>query len=184
MATPSATVQALHTVSMAQVAAEHEDSAFGLAAPGWVALSMIVVILIMVWKGVPKLIAGGLDKKIATIRKQLDEATALRAEAEALRADLQKKAAEAHVEAQGIVAHARIEAEQLVAQAKIDASTLIARRGKMAEDKIAAAERAAIAEVRAKAATAATAAAAQIIAERNDAGTDRALIERTISSLN
>jgi F-type H+-transporting ATPase subunit b len=184
MTAPSQAVQALHNVSVAQVVAEHEDTAFGLAAPGWVALSMIVVILIMVWKGVPKLIAGGLDKKIATIRQQLDEATALRAEAEAMRADLQKKAADAHKEAQGIVEHAKIEAAQLVAQAKIDADTLIERRGKMAEDKIAAAERGAIAEIRAKTASASAAAAAQIIAERHDAKADRKLVEKTISSLN
>ena len=53
----------------------------------------------------------------------------------------------------------------------------------MAEDKIAAAERSAIAEVRAKAAAAAAAAAAQLIAERHDAGADKALIDRTISGL-
>ena len=47
---------------------------------------------------------------------------------------------------------ARAEAEGIVRQAESDASALVERRGRMAEDKIAAAERAALDEVRAKAA--------------------------------
>jgi len=53
----------------------------------------------------------------------------------------------------------------------------------MAEDKIAAAERAAIAEVRAKAAEAATKAAAALIAERNDADSDKVLVDKAIAAL-
>lgn len=180
----SQTATTIHAVTVAPTEVEHEATAFGLAAPGWVALSMIVVILFMVWKKVPQAIGRGLDSKIATIRKQLDEAAALRAEAEALHANLKAKAAVAHKDAEAILAHAKIEAENIVAQAKIDADDLIARRGKMAEDKIAAAERAAIAEVRAKAAAAATSAAADLIARRHDASADKALVDRTISGIN
>ncbi len=184
MTAPSQAVQAATTASVGQAVVEHEDTAFGLGPPGWVALSMIVVILLMVWKKVPQLIGRGLDAKIATIRKQLDEAAALRAEAEAMRADIQKKAAEAHKEAEAILKGAQTEANQLVAQAKIDADQLIERRAKMAEDKIAAAERSAIADVRARAASAAASAAAAIIGQRHDAGADKALIDRTIAGLN
>ncbi len=53
----------------------------------------------------------------------------------------------------------------------------------MAEDKIGAAERTALAEVRAKAAQAATTAAAQLIAQSHDAAADRAMIDRTIAGL-
>jgi F-type H+-transporting ATPase subunit b len=168
----------------AQVEAEHEMNFHGLTAPAFVALSMIVVLLI-IWKaGGFKSLGQGLDGKIATIRKQLDEAAALRAEAEALRAEAQAQAAAAHKDAEMILAHAKVEADQLVAQAKLDAEDLIERRAKMAEDKIAASERSAIAEVRAKAASAAAAAAATLIAQKHDAGSDRALIERTIAGLN
>ena len=52
----------------------------------------------------------------------------------------------------------------------------------MAEDKIAAAERAAVDEVRARAAVAA-AAAEQLIRERMDAGADKAMVDSTISEL-
>ncbi len=53
----------------------------------------------------------------------------------------------------------------------------------MAEAKIAAEERAAIDELRATAAKAATAAAAKLIAERNDASTDKALVDQAIAAL-
>ncbi|UAK23527.1 F0F1 ATP synthase subunit B family protein [Sphingomonas nostoxanthinifaciens] len=162
---------------------EHEDSALGLSPGGWVALSMIVVVVIMLVKGVPGLIARGLDKKIATIRQQLDEATRLRAEAEALRAEYQAKAAAADGEAAAIVGRATDEANSLLAKAKADSELLVERRTRLAEEKITAAERTAVAEVRARAAAAATAAAAAVIAEQLDAGNDKTLVDRTIAGL-
>jgi F-type H+-transporting ATPase subunit b len=180
MSAPSPGMMA-HT---AQVHAEQEINFHGITAPAFVALSMVVVLLIIWFVGGFKTIGKGLDTKIATIRKQLDEATALRAEAEAIRADYQAKAAQAQTEAESIVAQAKVEAMHLVEQAKADADTLIERRRKMAEDKIAAAERAAIADVRAKAAGAAAGAAATLIAQRHDAAADKALVERTIAGLN
>jgi len=163
---------------------EHsEATAFGLNPGGWVALAMIIIFAIMIWKGVPKAITNALDKKIAGIREQLDEASKLRAEAEALRAEYQAKAAAAASEAEQILAHARAEADQILAKAKDDTEQLVKRRQRMAEDKIAAAERAAVAEVRARAAEAATKAAAALIAERNDADSDKALVDKAIAAL-
>ncbi|HEY0627559.1 MAG TPA: hypothetical protein VGD10_12645 [Allosphingosinicella sp.] len=60
---------------------------------------------------------------------------------------------------------------------------LAAARDCMAEDKIAAAERSAVAEVRARAAAAAAAAAAALIAEAHDADADRAMVDQTIAGL-
>ncbi len=66
--------------------------AFGFVTPGmWVALAMTVLILIGIKAGVPKMLMGMLDSGIAEIRKQLDEAKALRAEAEALRKEYADK---------------------------------------------------------------------------------------------
>lgn len=163
--------------------AHADPTALGLNATAWVAVAMIVVIAVMIWKKVPAIIGAALDKKIAAIREQLDEASRLRAEAEALKAEYEARAKAAAGEAEALLAHAREEAGQIVTQAKADASSLIQRRGKMAEDKIAAAERAAIAEVRAKAANAAAAAAATLIAERHDGDADKALVDRTIAGL-
>lgn len=161
-----------------------DPTALGLNATAWVALAMIVVIILMVAKKVPAVVGRALDKKIAGIRAQLDEAAQLRAEAEALKAEYAAKAAAAEGEAAAIRAHAEAEAAQMLAQARIDADALIARRARMAEDKIGAAERAAVAAVRARAAEAAAAAAAQLIAQNHDAAADKALVDRTISRLN
>lgn len=161
-----------------------EPKGLGLDATVWVSLSMLAVIAIMVWKKVPAAIGRALDKKIAGIREQLDEAAALRAEAEALRAEYAAKTAAAEQEAATLLERARHEAEGIVAQAESDAAALVERRTRMAEDKIAAAERAAVQEVRAKAADAAAAAAAGLIAERHDAKADKGLVDRAIAGLN
>jgi F-type H+-transporting ATPase subunit b len=68
-------------------------------------------------------------------------------------------------------------------KAEADAAELIARRTRMAEDKIAAAERSAIQAIRARAADAATTAAAAVIAEKHGAEADKALVDKTIAGL-
>lgn len=160
-----------------------EAKALGMDTTGWVAVAAVVVLLIMIWRKVPGMIGTMLDARIAGIRTQLDEATALRAEAEALKAEYEAKARTAHAEAEAMKAHAHHEAATIIAKAKSNAEDLMDRRAKMAEDKIAAAERAAIAEVRARAADAATRATAALIAEHHDANADKAMIDRSISGL-
>ena len=166
-------------------AEEHvTPSAFGFDASMLVALAMLAVIILAIWKKVPAMIAGALDAQIAGIKQQLDQATALRAEAENIKAEYEAKAKQAARDADAMKASAEAEAKQIVARAKSDATALIERRAKAAEEKIAAAERAAIADVRNKAASAAAAAAAQLIAAHHDAKADAALIDQSIASLN
>jgi F-type H+-transporting ATPase subunit b len=166
---------------------EHaEAAAFGVAflTPGFfVALAMLVVFGIMLKARVPALIAGMLDARIAEIRKQLAEAAKLRAEAEALKAEYEAKAKEADADIATLKAAAERQAGEILEQAKADASALIERHKAMAEAKIAGAERSAIADIRAKAATAATAAARELIAEQHDAGADKALVDRAIAEI-
>ena len=158
-------------------------TAYGLDAAAWVSLAMIAVFAILVWKKVPAAIARALDKKIAGIRQQLDEAAQLRAEAEALKAEYEAKAAQADAEAATMLARAQTEAEGIVRRAEADAAALVERRSRIAEEKIAAAERAAVDEVRAKAATAAAAAAERLIRERMDDSADKRLVDSTIAEL-
>ena len=160
-----------------------EPTALGFDASGWVALAMVAVFLLMIWKRVPAAIGKALDRKIAGIRQQLDEAAQLRAEAEALRAEYEAKSAQADAEAATMIERARSEAEGIVRQAETDAAALVERRTRMAENKIAAAERAAIDEVRAKAASAAAAAAERLIRERLDAGADKKMVDAAIAEL-
>lgn len=164
--------------------ADPRDGILGMDATMWVSIAMIVVIALALWKKVPALIGSALDKQIADIRAHLDQAQALRAEAEAIKAEYEAKAKAAAKDAEAMKAAAEEEAKLIVAQAKADATALIERRAKAAEEKIAAAERAAVADVRAKAASAAAAAAAQLIATHHDAKADQALIDQSIASLN
>ena len=177
--------EADHTQAMVEHGAEtHGELAFmGLGPVQFVSLAMAVFIVILLVKKVPALIARGLDGKIAQIREQLDEAAKLRAEAEALKAEYQARMASAEKDAAAMRASAGEEAKQLIADAKVEATALVARRKKMAEDKIAAAERTAVAEVRAKAASAATAAAAALIAEHHDAKADKGLVDAMIAKV-
>ena len=161
----------------------HPDPTLLFNGTGWVSLAMIVFIAILIWKKVPAVITGALDRQIADIRKQLDDATTLRAEAEALRDEYARKIAAAEGSAAEMIAHAEHEAQAVLAKADQDAAELVERRARMAEDKIAAAERTALAEVRAKTAEAATRAAAVLIAARHGADADKALVDRTIAGL-
>jgi F-type H+-transporting ATPase subunit b len=165
--------------------AEHvEPVAFGFITPSaWVSLAMLVFIGILIWKGVPRLIGGGLDARIAAIREQLDEAKKLRAEAEALRAEYAAKIAGAEKDAAAMLDHARTAAEEIVKQAEADTKAVIARRERMAKDKIESAERAAIDELRAEAASAAVERARGLIAAKHGADADRKLTDKVIAEI-
>jgi F-type H+-transporting ATPase subunit b len=154
-----------------------------MGAGSFVALAMIAVFLIMLWMGAPRIVAGILDQRIEGIRKQLDEARALRAEAEKLRDEYAKKAHEADEEVAVLRASAERQAEEIVEKAKADASALIERHKAVAAEKIASAERAAIEQVRAKVATAAAAAARELIAERHGEDADRKLADQIIGEI-
>ncbi|MBC2660873.1 hypothetical protein H7F50_03845 [Novosphingobium flavum] len=177
-------------IALLAAAAEHaggheaaEPTVAGLGAGWFVALAMTTLILVMLWKKVPSAITSGLDKSIAEIRHQLDEAKQLRAEAEALRKEYADKIADAEREAAEMLDHARHEAEAIVKKAEADTTDLIARREKMAGEKIAAAELAAVQDLRARAAAAATAAAGSLIKARHDAGADKALVDQAIAGI-
>jgi F-type H+-transporting ATPase subunit b len=160
-----------------------EPTAFALNPGGWVALAVLVVFVLLIWKKVPAAIGRALDSKIALIRDQLAEAESLRKEAEALKAEYEAKAASADKDREALLERAKHEADEIVAKAKTDAEALIERRGRMAEDKIAAEERAAVDQLRAAVAEAATKAAARLIAERHDAATDSKLVDQAIKEI-
>ena len=163
---------------------EHGPALLGLNSEGWVYVGLTIFLLlgIFVFKA-PKLIAGALDRRIADTRRALDEARSVRAQAEALLADAKARQDAAAEDAKSILAHAETEAEALVAKAERDVATLIERRSRMAEDQISAAERQAVTDLRAQAASLAVTAAERLIVQQHDAGADKALTDRTIAAL-
>jgi F-type H+-transporting ATPase subunit b len=160
-----------------------KPKALGFDATMLVGLAMLILIGIMIFKKVPAAIGKALDGKIAAIRAQLDEAAALRAEAEQLKAEYEARAASAEGEAAALLDRARTEAEAIRVKAETDAAAMVERRTRMAEDKIAAEERAALQQLRSAAADAAAKAAARIIAERHDASADKALVDQAIAGI-
>ncbi len=168
---------------VAQAPEAPEPTAFSLNPGGWVALAILIVFALLIWKKVPGAVRRALDSKIALIRDQLAEAEALRKEAEALKAEYEVKAGSADKDREALLERARHEAGEIVAKAKSDAEALIQRRTRMAEDKIAAEERSAVEQLRAAAADAATKAAAKIIADRHDAATDAKLVDQAIKEI-
>ena len=160
-----------------------EPTFLGLNPGGWVALAMLAVFAILIWKKVPGAIGKALDAKIALIRDQLAEAEALRKEAEALKEEYEAKAASADKDRDALLERARHEADEIVAKAKTDAESLIDRRTRMAEEKIAAEERTAVEQLRGAAAEAAAKAAARLIAERHDGATDAKLVDQAITEI-
>ena len=160
-----------------------EPSLFGMAPFQIVALAMLVLVLIMLWKRVPGMITRGLDGKIAAIKQQLDEAKAIRAEAEQLRSEYAAKIASAEKDAEAMLANAQTEAEDILAKAEADGKAMVARRERMATDKIAAAEREALESVRNRAVAAATAASRKLIAEKHGQDADSALADKVIAGL-
>ncbi len=183
-ATPAAEVHEGAHDGAATVEHHVDPTGLGLNATAWVSVAMLVFLAILVWQKVPGLIAKSLDTKIDAIRAQLAEAEMLRKEAEALRDSYTKKLTDADGEAAAIRAAAEAEAAQMVEKAKADSTALIARRKKMAEEKIAAAERTAIADLRSKAASAASNAAQALIAKGHNADIDAKLVDAAIAKLN
>ncbi|MFV2033840.1 MAG: ATP F0F1 synthase subunit B, partial [Halocynthiibacter sp.] len=129
-----------------------------------VLIGFILFVALLVYLKVPGLLGGMLDKRAESIRSELDEARALREEAQTLLASYGRKQEEMNEQAVRIVEAAKAEAETAAAAAHEELKATIARRLLAAEDQIASAQTAAIRNVRDRAAGIAVAAAAEVIA--------------------
>jgi len=134
-----------------------------LEAEFWVAASFVILLIAFGYLGVHRKLNAALDERSARIKAELDEARRLKEEAAALLAGYQSRQQDAEEEARGIIATAQAEAERMAAEAQTKMEEFVARRSKLAETKIAQAEVQAVADVRAAAAEAATAAAERIL---------------------
>ena len=164
---------------------EHaEATLLGLGAESWVYVSVAIFIILAVVVGkLPQRIAAALDVRILGVRRQLDEAKAVRAEAEALLADANRRREAATKDAEAIVARAKSEAAELIAESQKAAELTIERRTVAAEAKIAAAERTAEAELRADVARRVTAAATALIVANADQALQTKLADDAIAGL-
>jgi F-type H+-transporting ATPase subunit b len=159
----------------------HEASFFG-EPRNWVVLAFILF-FVLFGKKLWGALAGMLDARAAAVKAELEEAARLRREAESMLRDAEKQRSDALVEAKALVEGARAEAGRLSAAAAAEAEASAKRRQQMAIDRIAAAEKAAVDDVRLAAADVATTAARQVLAEGLSAAADSKLIDQAITQL-
>jgi F-type H+-transporting ATPase subunit b len=148
----------------------------------WATVALVVFLALITYLKVPGMITRALDGRIRQIEAELAEAERLRAEAKALLEDYQRRREEAEKEAEGIVAAAREDAFRMTEEAGAALETLIARRTKAVEEKIAQAESAAVAEVRARSADLAVE-AARVLLQGQMAKSGDALVEKSIKDV-
>lgn len=149
----------------------------------WVAVAFLIF-LGLLWKmGAFRAIGSGLDSRAAAIGSELEQARALREEAEKVLAEYKRRQQEAEAEARAILDAAKREAAELSAEAGKRMEEFVARRTKLAETKIAQAEIQALADVRAAAADTAVKAAERLLAETVKGKTQDDLIASAIKDV-
>jgi F-type H+-transporting ATPase subunit b len=131
-----------------------------------VSMAFLLFIGVLVYYKVPSLLGGLLDKRADGIRSELDEARALREEAQTILASYERKQKEVQEQADRIVAAAREDANLAAEQARDELQQSIVRRLAAAQEQIASAQASAVREVRDQAITIAVAAASQIMARQ------------------
>ena len=165
------------------------DKPYGLLNPSLynsdyvVLIGFLLFIAILFYAGVPGIIGRLLDQRAATIRAELDEARALREEAQTLLASYERKQREVADQSAKIVAAAKADAEAAAKKAKADLEVSIARRLQAAEDQIASAEDKAVRAVRDQAVDVAIAAAADVIGKSMATADANALIDGSIDEV-
>lgn len=148
-----------------------------------VGIGFVIFVGILLYYNVPAMIAGKLDERAVKIKADLEEARALRDEAQTLLASFERKQKEVAAQAEEIVAAARAEAERAAVVAKDDIRKSVERRLATATEQIGAAEKAAIRQIKDRAVTVAVAAAAEVIASGMKTQDADALIDASIEEV-
>lgn len=149
-----------------------------------VLLAFLLFLGVLIYLKVPSLLGGMLDKRAEGIKSELDEARALREEAQTILASYERKMTEVKEQSAKIVAAARQEASEAAELAKVELEKSIARRIASAEDQIASAQASAVRDVRDRAIAISTAAAADVIAKQMTADQGNSLIDAAIDEVN
>lgn len=149
-----------------------------------VVLAFLLFIGILLAANVPSLIGKQLDGRADSIKSELEEARALREEAQTLLASYERKQQDVQAQADRIVSNARDEAAAAAEQAKADLATSIANRMAAAEEQIVSAQASAVKEVRDRAITIAVEVADQVIAKQMTAAEANKLIDAAIQDVN
>ena len=178
------TLAALLTLTAASPALAASGPFFSLSNTNFiVSIAFILFLGVLAYFKVPGMIGKQLDDRAEGIKSELDEARALREEAQTLLASFERKQSQVKDQAEAIVAAAQEDAKAAAEQAKADLERSIARRLAAAEDQIASAEASAVKEVRDSAVTVAVAAAKDVITKQMTATDANKLIDQSITEV-
>jgi len=160
----------------------HHDAPFFANPENWVAISIILFAVIFgrkIWAALRQM----LDDRATAISAELAEAARLRQEAEAMLEQARVRRQAALDEARRLLEGAQAEAARVSAAAAAEAEAAARRRERMALDRIAAAEKAAVDEVRIAAAEVASVATRELIGRTLTGEADAKLVDHAIGQL-
>lgn len=160
----------------------HHDAGFFADPLHWVVISFFLFFIVF-GKKIWGALAGMLDARGASVRAEIDEAARLKTEAEAMLKDAEATRAKAQADAKILIEGAAAEAGRLAEAARAESEASARRREQMAMDRIAAAQKQAVDDIRSAAAEVATFAARQVIAEGLSLDSANALIDQAIAQL-
>lgn len=148
-----------------------------------VSIGFLIFVAVLGYYRVPTLIFGKLDERAEKIKADLAEARALRDEAQTLLASYERRQKEVKAQAEAIVAAAKTDATNSAEVAKEEIRRSVERRLRTATEQIAAAEAAAIRQIKDRAVGVAVAAAGDVIRGRVKAEQANALIDASIAEV-
>lgn len=148
-----------------------------------VAIGFLIFVGVLIYFGVPGILARTLDARAVRIKAELDEARELRDEAQTLLAGYERRQKEVRTQAEDIVTAARAEAAKAAEAAKEEIRRSVERRLQTATEQIAAAEQDAIRQIKDRAVTVAVAAAGDVLREKMKAGDANRLIDAAIEEV-
>lgn len=148
-----------------------------------VIIAFLIFVGILLYFKVPGKVGEMLDGRSNAIKADLDEAKALREEAQSLLASYERKQKDVAEQADRIVASAKEEAANAATAAKADIAASITRRLAAAQEQIASAEASAVKAVKDQAVVVAIGAAQDVIATQMDNKSSNELINDAIAAV-
>ncbi len=148
----------------------------------WVAISFVIFVA-LAYKFGRASVLKALDARIEAVRSDLATAEQLKAEAQSLLAEYQRKQLDASKEAEQLIENARDNATRLQKQAEEDFTATMDRRESMMKERIMRMEETAMDDIRRYAAELAISATTQIIAEKMDDKSAQKLADNSIRNL-
>lgn len=174
------TINAAKSLATATESAEH--ASLWNNPETWIAVAFVIFVALFLRYLAPQ-IGKSLDVRADKIRDQLEQASRLRAEAEALLAQYKSEQESMLKQAEEIVATAKRDAADMRTSAAEELKLALERRAAQAHEKIARAEADAVASIRTRIVEKATESARVMLAEQAAGAADEQAIARAISSI-